>query len=218
MHCFDSVLFDLDGTLVDSSEGITKSVSHALQKRGYGTYAPESLKSFIGPPLRESFMAFCGVDTDEGTALVEAYREYYAKTGIFECSVYPGIREMLSALRKAGKPLFVATSKPEAFARRVLGHFALTGSFVFIGGARMDNTRTDKCEVIQYTLENVPKDITVRNPVMVGDSPHDILGARKAGLPGIAVSYGFGDPTSLENAKPCAVCNTAQELTEYLLR
>lgn len=218
MHCFDSVLFDLDGTLVDSSEGITKSVSHALQKRGYGTYTPESLKSFIGPPLRERFMAFCGVDADEGTALVEAYREYYGKTGIFECSVFPGIRKMLSALRKAGKPLFVATSKPEAFARTVLDHFALTGSFVFIGGARMDNTRTDKCEVIQYTLENVPKDIMVQNPVMVGDSPHDILGARKAGLPGIAVSYGFGDPTSLENAKPCAVCNTVQELTECLLR
>ena len=217
MHCFDSVLFDLDGTLVDSSEGITKSVSHALQKRGYGTYAPESLKSFIGPPLRESFMAFCGVDTDEGTALVEAYREYYAKTGIFECSVYPGIREMLSALRKAGKSLFVATSKPEAFARRVLGHFALTGSFVFIGGARMDNTRTDKCEVIQYTLENVPKDITVRNPVMVGDSPHDILGARKAGLPGLAVSYGFGNPEALLRSQPIAVCSSVKELKQILV-
>lgn len=86
---------------------------------------------------------------------------------------------MLCALHKAGKFLFVATSKPEAFARTVLSHFALTDSFVFIGGARMDNTRTDKCEVIRYTLENVPKDIIVQNPVMVGDSPHDILGARK---------------------------------------
>ena len=217
MQKFDTVLFDLDGTLVDSSEGITKSVAYALKKRGYGEYAPETLKHFIGPPLREQFMAFCNVDTAEGTALVEAYREYYGVTGIFECSLYDGIPELLDALTASGKALFVATSKPEKFARMVIEHFALTGKFVYIGGARMDNTRTDKCEVIQYTLENVPKDMQIQKPVMVGDSPHDILGARKAGLPGIAVSYGFGNPEALRNSQPIALCNSANELKELLI-
>lgn len=217
MQKFDTVLFDLDGTLVDSSEGITKSVAYALKKRGYGEYAPETLKHFIGPPLREQFMTFCGVDITEGTALVEAYREYYGVTGIFECSLYDGIPELLDALTASGKALFVATSKPENFARMVIEHFALTEKFVYIGGARMDNTRTDKCEVIKYTLENVPKDMQLQKPVMVGDSPHDILGARKAGLLGIAVSYGFGNPEALRNSQPIAVCNSANELKKLLI-
>lgn len=217
MQNFDTVLFDLDGTLVDSSEGITKSVAYALKKRGYGEYAPETLKHFIGPPLREQFMVFCNVDTAEGTALVEAYREYYGVTGIFECSLYDGIPDLLDALTTSGKALFVATSKPEKFARMVLEHFALTNKFVYIGGARMDNTRTDKCEVIKYTLKNVPNGMQIQNPIMIGDSPHDILGARKAGLPGIAVSYGFGNPEALQNSQPIAICNSANELKELLL-
>lgn len=217
MQNFDTVLFDLDGTLVDSSEGITKSVSYALKKRGYGEHVPETLKHFIGPPLREQFMTFCGVDTAEGTALVETYREYYGVTGIFECSLYTGIPDLLDALLQAGKILLVATSKPEKFARLVIGHFSLTEKFTYIGGARMDNTRTDKCEVIRYTLENVPHILSVHTPVMIGDSPHDILGARKAGLPGIAVSYGFGNPEALLRSQPIAVCSSVKELKQILV-
>ena len=213
---FEYVMFDLDGTLVDSSQGITKSVAFALNKRGYGVFAPETLKHFIGPPLREQFMAFCGVEKAEGGALVEAYREYYGVTGIFECTLYDGVPEMLDALQNAGKTLFVATSKPEKFARTVLAHFGLTDRFAYIGGACMDNTRTDKCEVIRYTLENAPHPISLTKAVMVGDSPHDILGARKAGLAGIAVSYGFGEPDALKKAEPLVICDSVKQLQQLL--
>ncbi len=210
---FDTLLFDLDGTLVDTSEGITKSVSYALGKRGYVGHSPQSLKCFIGPPLREQFMAFTGTDLSEGTALVTAYREYYTQKGIFECRVYDGIPALLERLKKRGKRLLVATSKPERFAHLILEHFSIDGYFDFIGGAALDNTRTDKAEVIRYTLQGVGLQVGFsEKAVMIGDSQFDVLGAKAVGLPAIGVTYGFGDIEKLKAAAPLCLCSSVKEL------
>ena len=211
-----AVFFDLDGTITDSSVGITKSVAYALKKRGYGEVNPAALTHFIGPPLREQFMAHCGVDEAEGAALVTAYREYYTTKGILECSVYEGIPELLRQLADAGPRLFVATSKPEVFARQILEHFDLARYFEYIGGANLDNTRTSKSEVIAYVAEYAEiRDI--RTAVMVGDCTHDVIGAAKLGMDAIAVSYGFGKLAELQQSKPLCICGTPHEVGEYLL-
>lgn len=216
MQDFNTVLFDLDGTLVDSSEGITKSVAYALKKRGYGETNPTTLTHFIGPPLREQFMQHCGTDKDEGAALVTAYREYYTDKGMFECAVYDGIPELLCDLRARGKSLLVATSKPELFARKILAHFSLDGYFDYIGGANLDNTRTRKSEVIAYTLQSAPELKIPRRSVMVGDCTHDIDGAAAVGLPAIAVSYGFGRRDELEASEPLCICDFPAEIGRVL--
>ena len=218
MSPFNTVLFDLDGTLIDSSAGITRSVAYALKKRGYGEVRLEALRTFIGPPLREEFMKFCGVDADEGAALVGAYREYYTQKGIFECSVYPGIPELLAMLRENGFSLLVATSKPEFFARKIIEHFGLTPYFDFIGGALLDNTRTAKHEVISYTLASAPTIGEARRCVMIGDCTHDVVGAAKLGMSAIAVTYGFGLRSDLEAATPYALCDTPMEVAGILCR
>ncbi len=221
MTTYKALLFDLDGTLVDSSEGITKSVAYALQKRGYGEYPPDVLRPFIGPPLREQFMSFCKVDTDEGASLVSAYRERYTTKGIFECSLYDGIRELLASLKQHGYTLLVATSKPEKFAKMILEHFGIAELFDFVGGALLDNTRTKKDEVISYVLENacggIFRDNFSESCLMIGDTAHDVGGAAKIGMKALAVSYGFGEYDELVAAKPIGICNSPEEIGKKLL-
>ncbi len=214
---FDYILFDLDGTLIDTSEGITKSVQYALNKRGYVGHSLQSLQSFIGPPLREQFMNFTGADLDEGTRLVATYREYYTETGIFECRPYDGIEAMLRRLVRKEKKLLVATSKPEVFARRILEHFSLDGYFTFIGGAELDNTRTDKVSVIRYVLDCAGGiDTLSSRAVMVGDTHFDIEGAKLAGICSIGVTYGFGDAMRIREAGPLCLCSSVRELDKVL--
>lgn len=214
---FDYILFDLDGTLIDTSEGITKSVQYALNKRGFVGHSLQSLQSFIGPPLREQFMNFTGTGLDEGTQLVKTYREYYTETGIFECRPYDGIENMLRRLVRKEKKLLVATSKPEVFARRILEHFSLDGYFTFIGGAKLDNTRTDKASVIRYVLDCVGgADALSSRAVMVGDTHFDIEGAKQAGLCSIGVTYGFGDMERIRDAGPLCLCSSVRELDKVL--
>ena len=213
---YTSVLFDLDGTVVDSSEGVTKSVSYALKKRGYGDVAAGDLLCFIGPPLREQFMAYCGVGKEEGEALVKAYREYYHDTGIWEARVYDGIPALLAAVKKAGSAVLLATSKPEAFAVRILEHFGLAKYFDFVAGANLDNTRTDKAEVIRYALDNLSPEKAAR-PLMIGDCPQDLAGANACRIASLAVTYGFGDRREMEALCPVTFCDSPEDVQKYLL-
>lgn len=150
---YETVLFDLDGTLTDPGEGITKSVAYALGKYGIGVADRAELYKFIGPPLHESFEIYYGFSAEQAKEAVEYYREYYRETGIFENIVYPGIEDMLEVLRNSGRTLAVATSKPEQFAKEILEHFHLAGYFEYVAGANMDGTRTKKDEVISYALD-----------------------------------------------------------------
>ena len=145
---FDTVLFDLDGTLTDSYPGITNSVKYALKKLGYEIPGEERLREFIGPPLFDEFSRL-GMDKETAEAAVRAYREYYPEKGIFECTLIDGAEGLLAELKRRGKTVALATSKPQAFAQRILGHFGIDGYFDLIGGATLDGRiSTDRKSVV----------------------------------------------------------------------
>ena len=149
---YNTVLFDLDGTLTDSAPGIINSVKYALKKLNIEVNE-KTLNNFIGPPLINSFAKYYGMTQEESRNAVNIYREYFADKGMFENSVYPGIEDSLKKLKEAGKRLLVCTAKPEVFAETILKHFHLDGYFDYIGGSLMDETRTSKYEVMEYLIQ-----------------------------------------------------------------
>lgn len=193
------VLFDLDGTLTDSREGILNSIEYMLAYYGIHVETREQLTPWLGPPLKDSLMKYYGFDREKALEGVEKYREYFDRQGIFENRVYPGIQEMLGKLRTMGCQLLVATSKPEVAARRVLEHFRLDPYFTYIGGATLDDSRVKKGDVIRYVLDTNGI-IHLEEAVMVGDREHDVRGARENGLQVIGVLYGYGSRQELEAA------------------
>ena len=213
---FDTILFDLDGTLTDSGLGITKAVQYALGQMGYEVPPRESLFSFIGPPLHRSFQRRYGMDEATAVEAVRQFRVYYNQMGgILEHEVYEGVRELLRDLKQAGKRLMIATSKPQAAAELVMHHFGLD-EYVpeIIGGT--DDTRNTKGKVIAYALREFGVD--PETAVMVGDREHDILGAAENGIPAIGITWGYGDRAELEGAGAKAVLDTPEETVEYILR
>lgn len=215
------ILFDVDGTLTDPKEGITKSVQYALRRYGIEVEDLDSLTPFIGPPLRDSYERFYGFTPEQSREAVLVYREYFTEKGWLENRVYPGIREMLAALREAGAALCVATSKPEVFAKQILDYFGLTEYFDFIGGADLEETRVRKADVIRYVLENCglgQEDVKQGRIFMVGDREHDVLGARESGIPCVGVLYGYGSREEMENCRAEEVAATVEELQAVLLK
>jgi phosphoglycolate phosphatase len=211
---YANILFDLDGTLTDSADGVTRSVQHALQMYNIDATTDE-LKPFIGPPLQHSFQEVYGFSEAEAYQAVEYYRDYYRDRGIYENRLYPGISEMLLKLQQKGMHLYVATSKPTVFARRVLEHFKVDRYFKLIAGSNLDGTRVLKAEVIAAVLIEAGG-LQPEATVMVGDREHDIFGARAHNLDSIAVSYGYGSLEELIEAKPSAIVHSVSELTEAL--
>ncbi len=214
---YNTILFDLDGTLTNPAVGITKGVAYALDAFGYKYESLKELELFIGPPLREQFMEYCSASRERGEELVAKYREYYAVTGIYENKVYDGIEEMLKLLKGSGKKVVLATSKPEKFAVLILEHFGLIKYFDFTAGALMTNNRTKKDEVIAYALENIGAYDT-ESTIMVGDRMHDIIGARAFGINTVGVTFGFGSRQELEENGAITVCDTVSELIEVLMK
>lgn len=207
------VLFDLDGTLTDPADGITRSVQHALA--AFGLTAPrEELLDFIGPPLADSFIRRFGFTEVQAAEAIRLYREYFSVQGIYENQVYPGIPELLKKLRAAGKRLFLATSKPEIFARKILVHFGLEDAFEFAGGSTLDSSRVRKGDVIRYVLEEAG--IDAADAVMVGDREHDVLGAAEVGIPCVGVLYGYGSRQELQEASAAAVVVNPLQLERLL--
>lgn len=193
------ILFDLDGTIVRSDLGITKGVQKSLEY--FGIYEElDDLKKFVGPPMVESYTNFYGFSLEQYKEALDVFHDYYRTVGIFECELYEGIEEMLESLSKEYK-LYVATSKPEREARRVIEHFGLDKYFTFVGGSDGDfNTkRATKTAVIEYVLET-NKIMDRGFAIMVGDKSHDIVGAGNAGLKSIGVLYGYGDLEEFEGA------------------
>ena len=195
---YKNILFDLDGTLTDPALGIKNSIRYALNKQNRPILDDETLNAFIGPPLIDSFMKYCGANREEAISLVEDYREYFKCKGMFENKVYPMIPEMLNALKNAGCSLFVATSKPEPFAKTILEHFNLSKYFDFIGGSTLQETRTTKTEVIEYVLET--NHLNAADCLMVGDRYYDIEGAKNCNIKAAAVLFGYGDEEELKDA------------------
>lgn len=206
------ILFDLDGTLTDSGEGIMNCAKLALEHYGIPIPREAEMRTFVGPPLHESFIRF-GVPAEEADNAVKIYRSRYIPIGAFENTPYPGIRELLERLVEEGHKLYVATSKPEAMSIKILEHFDLAKCFTIICGATMDTSRSSKEAVIAYLLEQTGQ---VENTIMVGDTAFDVIGAKAHGIPTIGVAWGYGKIEDMENAGAKAIVHTMQELYEAL--
>lgn len=215
MLSYDTLLFDLDGTLTDPKPGITRSVQYALRRLGIASDDLERLTPFIGPPLAESFRRYYNLPDAEVERAIAYYREYFGKSGMYENAVYPGIPVLLDALMEQGRTLVVATSKPITYAERILAHFDLARFFTVIAGSELDGTRTAKAEVVEYALAALPW-MDRAGCVMIGDREHDVLGARTAGIASIAVGYGYGTRQELEAARPTYLARTVAELATLL--
>lgn len=209
------VLFDLDGTLTDSQDGIMNAIEYALEYYGIQVKERDSLRPFLGPPLSESMQKYCGFDRVKAVEAVETFREYYNTRGKFENKVYPGVESMLKAVQEAGCRLYVATSKPEEIAREILEHFGLAGYFDYIGGATSDDSRVKKSDVVRYVMDKAGID-RPDEAVMVGDRKHDILGAKENGLEAVGVLYGYGDRQELEAAGVDYLAEQAEEIIRFL--
>lgn len=214
---FETILFDLDGTLTDPKQGITKCVQYALAKKGIQVDDLDKLIPFIGPPLLWSFKEFYGLSEVEAKEAIEFYRERFVKLGMYENVVYPGIEDMLKMLKQQGKRLIVATSKPTVYSITILEHFRLNGYFDAIVGSNLDGTRIEKEEVIEFALSEL-EGLDLDKLIMVGDRRHDIIGARKNGLSVIAVAYGYGSLEELKKAEPDYIVSTVKELEEMLTK
>ena len=207
-----AILFDLDGTLTDSGEGIINCAILALEHFGLPIPSRDELRVFVGPPLTESFINH-GVPADKAEEAVAIYRSRYIPIGKFENTPYAGIREMLETLQANGHKLYVATSKPEGMSVDILNHFDLAKYFTMICGAAMDLSRNSKEAVISYLLE---KSGEKENMVMVGDTKFDVIGAKEHGIPCIGVSWGYGKVDEMAEAGAIAIADTPTELLTLL--
>lgn len=212
------LLFDLDGTLTDSSEGICKSVQYGLDKMGIHVTDLKSLEVFIGPPLRTSFKVNFGLEGEEAERAISFYRERYSSVGKYENKPYPGIPELLTKLHAAGAVLAVASSKPEIFVEDILQHFDLYDKFDYVVGSDLEGKREDKAAVIREALNRMG--VTEENMsevLMIGDRHFDIDGAKDLSLDSLGVYYGFAKAGELEAAGADYVVNTVEELKSLLL-
>lgn len=214
---YQTILFDLDGTITDSGSGIMRSILYATEQLGWPAPSEETLRSFIGPPLYESFLHMAP-SAEAAQQAVGHYRAYYQRKGMFENHVYPGIPEVLTRLKEAGAKLYIATSKPEEFAKKIITHFDLDRYFTGVYGASMDGHRSKKADVIQYALTEAQLDPTKETIIMVGDRNHDILGAQQNGLDSIGVLYGFGEETELQEAGATFLVQSPKDLGAILLQ
>ena len=207
-------LFDLDGTLTDSGEGIINCAEYALKHFGLPVPSREELRVIVGPPLHESMLKF-GVPADRVEEAVNVFRSRYVPIGAYENTPYPGIRELLEKLRSQGHRLYVATSKPEEMAKKILEHFGLASFFTRICGATYDKSRSTKEQVISYLLEETGASGSI---VMIGDTEFDVLGAKVHDIPCVCVSWGYGDPAKMDSAGAMAIVHTMDELFDLLNR
>lgn len=216
MNKYKIILFDLDGTLSDPKVGITKSVQYALQKMDIAEPDIEKLKCFIGPPLQDSFAEFYRFDMDQTQIAIEFYRERFKDKGMYENELYSDIPLLLKSLKELKFTLVVATSKPTVFSERILKHFNIDHYFDIVVGSNLDGTRSSKAEIIQYILEEF-KEHKLDSFIMIGDRKHDIIGARKAGIDSIGVTYGYGSFEELRNSNPTYIAERADQLKGILI-
>lgn len=207
-----AILFDLDGTLTDSGEGIINCAQYAFRQMGYPVPPRDEMGVFVGPPLWDTFAQF-GIPKEQTDEAVRIFRSRYVPIGKFENTPYPGIRELLEALKAMGHILYVATSKPETTAVEILEHFDLAQYFDRICGADLEKQRNSKDAVIAYLLELTGAKAEM---VMVGDTQYDVLGAAAHGIPTIGVSWGYGSVEQMRQSGAKAIADTPEMLLEML--
>ena len=210
---YTNILFDLDGTLVDSGEGVLKCAELALRHFNLPIPSPEEMRTFVGPPLRDSFLRF-GCTEEMAQEAIVVYRRRYTTVGKFELFVYPGIEKLLQDLTAAGCKLYVATSKPESVSVEILQHLGLARYFTYIAGADQNKGRSTKSEVIAYLLAQMGD---LDGSLMVGDTAYDVIGSAQHGIPCAGVSWGYGTRKSIEDAQPAVIVDSTEELLSFIL-
>lgn len=201
------LLFDLDGTIIEPKEGIVNSIRRAADLMGAVMPSEEELHQFIGPPIMDSFQEKLKLTYSQALKAVDYFRNYYAETGIHQNALFPGIADVLHALKQEGYILYVATSKPTVFAKEILEEHALDTYFVEIVGCNLDNSRSDKTEIIDYIVQKYNLDTT--QCLMIGDTKFDIIGAKNHKMISIGVTYGHGD---FSEHQPHYVVDTCPDL------
>ncbi|MCU9612391.1 HAD-IA family hydrolase [Caldibacillus lycopersici] len=209
------ILFDLDGTLSDPKEGITKSVQFALKQMGIEEPNLDRLEEFIGPPLQESFARYYGFSEQETQAAITFYRERFMTNGMFENVLYEDIFLLLSLLHNENYHLVVATSKPTVFSETILSYFQLDKYFEKIIGSNLDGTRSSKAEIIKFILEEY-KEYRKEEVIMIGDRKHDIIGANNMGIDSIGVTYGYGTLAELQQSGPTYIVDSVMGIRNVL--
>lgn len=212
---YTNILFDLDGTITDPKEGITKCVAFALSYFGIEIKDTDSLTNYIGPPLLQGFEQNHGFTHEQAELAVAKYRERYAVKGMFENKLYPGMDKLFKDLYSEGKKIIVATSKPTVYSARILWKFGLYQYVSFVAGSTLSNTRTDKAEIIQFAEEKTG--IKPESSLMVGDRIYDIVGGKKRNMRTIAVSYGYGSEAELKDAKADYLVGSVDELYNLVI-
>jgi phosphoglycolate phosphatase len=214
-RAYTAVLFDLDGTIVDSAPGITSSLAKTLAELNEPIQTPAELLRWVGPPILDSFRDLGGFDPEESQRALSIYRRHYLGEGVFDATVYDGVPEVLRAISEAGIPLSLATSKPETPARLVLEHYGLAHYFDELTGASDDESRSAKADVVAEALRRLAADgADLSRPVMVGDRVHDVHGAAAHQVPTIFVTWGYGAPE--EAAGSVAVADHPAQLLPLL--
>lgn len=207
-----ALLFDLDGTLTDSGEGIIKSAWYTFEQFGMPLPSWEEMRVFVGPPLWDTFEKF-GVPKEKTDEAVRIFRSRYVPIGKFENTPYGGIRELLEELNRRDITCYVATSKPEVTAMEVLEHFDLAKYFVRICGADLEKNRNSKEAVISYLLDQKPVQAEF---LMVGDTKYDVIGAKSHGIPTIGVSWGYGSVEEMLEAGAIGIAEKPADILKYL--
>ena len=211
---YTHLFFDLDGTLVDSGEGIIKGIEYSLKKFGITVEDNSVLRAFIGPPLVDYFKQHYGFDAEKAVLAIKYYREYYNEIGIRQAYVYNGLIDTLQALKDKGYVLAVATSKPEVLANRVLEYFGLAKFFDTISGASLDERLSHKDVILDYALKKYGVDRA--KCLMIGDRKFDVLGAKANSIDCLGVLYGYGDLAEMQKAGATYIVKTPAEILELL--
>jgi phosphoglycolate phosphatase len=213
---FTSILFDLDGTIVDSAPGITSTLAYTFEELGRPIPDPAELLAYVGPPILDSFRERAGMSMGEAAEALAIYRPRYLEIGALDSSLFPGVPDVLRSVHAAGIPLSLATSKPETPAKLILSHYGLLGEFDVITGASDDEVRSSKADVVAESLVRLAAiGADLSRPVLVGDRKHDVEGAAANGLPTIFVDWGYGSAD--EQAGTIAVVQTPADLQRLLL-
>ncbi|MBO4382865.1 MAG: HAD hydrolase-like protein [Clostridia bacterium] len=215
MPRFQAVLFDWDGTMADTAPGVFASVRYALEQFGIPDKPDEELAYFIGPPLYDGFETVFGVSPEEAIELTDTYRVYYRDRGIFECTVYDGLGDLLRALNADGVKTAVVSSKPKVFLDRLVEHLGLADAFDAVVGPALDNHVSDKSVLVRQALEEL--DVPAEAAAMVGDRHFDMEGAKKTGVFAIGILFGYGTEEELCRSGADTICEQVVDLKGFLL-
>ncbi|MEX1378348.1 MAG: HAD hydrolase-like protein [Eubacteriales bacterium] len=209
------ILFDLDGTIIDSKNGVITAAKFALDKMGVPETKIVDLDRMIGPPLKSSFVDFFGLKDEFADAAVKYFREFYREKAIFDYEVYDGMLDVLNMLKREGYILALATSKPTVFAKRILERSNMLHLFDSIIGANLDDSNSDKAHIISQVIDEL-NIYNLDQAVMIGDRKYDIYGANAVGIRSIGVLYSYGTFEEMQEAGASYVVNTVEELGNLL--